>query len=257
MILSGSLTSDVAVNGGILAAIGTPVTTGSIAINSGGGFEVQINGVAPGTQYGQVNIAGGVSLSGAIEINAVAGLAEGSTFTILNQTGSGAVSGIFAGKAEGSFFNASGYTWIISYAGGSGNDVVLTIANARQSWRYQYFGTIANSGNAADSYDANGDGEPNLMEFATGQDPHAATLTRTTLVTNGTTLEFTYTRSKAALADGVIFNAKYSDSLAPSSWSSAAVTEQILSDSSTEQTVRASVPAGSGKRFLQLQVTTP
>jgi fibronectin-binding autotransporter adhesin len=255
LALSGSLTSDVAVSGGILAAIGAPVTTGGVAIDSGGHFEVQINGVSPGTQYGQLNVGGGVSLNGALDINAAQGLAAGSTFTILNKTSAGAVSGIFAGKAEGSVFTASGYPWIISYAGGSGNDLVLTIATAQQAWRYQHFGTIANSGTAADTFDANGDGEQNLMEFATGQDPHAATLTRTTLVPNGATLEFTYTRANAALADGVIFTVQHSDTLAPGSWSGAGVTEQILSDNDTVQTVLASVAEGTGKRFLRLRVT--
>jgi autotransporter-associated beta strand protein len=255
--LSGSLTSDVAVNGGILAASGAPVTSGGVAIDSGGRFEVKINGVSPGTQYGQLNIGGGVSLNGALDINAVPGLAAGSTFTILNKTSAGAVSGIFAGKAEGSVFNASGYPWIISYAGGSGNDVVLTIATAQESWRYQYFGTIANSGTAADTFDANGDGEQNLMEFATGQDPHAATLTTTSIAKNGATLEFTYTRAHAALDDGVSFTAEHSDTLAPGAWSSEGVTELLLSDNGTIQTVLASVAAGTGKRFLRLRVTKP
>ncbi len=256
LALSGSLTSDLTVTGGTLAASGAPVTTGGVAIASGGRFEVQINGVTPGTQYGQFDVGGGISLNGTLDINAVPGLAAGSTFTILNKTSAGAVNGIFVGKAEGSVFTASGYPWIIRYAGGSGNDVVLTIATAQQSWRYQHFGTIANSGTAADTFDANGDGEQNLMEFATGQDPHAATLTPTILVRNGATLEFTYTRSNAAMADGVNFTVEWSDTLTASSWSNSGVTEQILSDNGTIQLVKASVAAGSeDRRFMHLTIT--
>ncbi len=258
LALSGSLTSDVEVNGGTLSALGTPTTTGSVTMNSGGHFGVQINGVAAGTHYGQLNVGGSVSLNGTLDLSAIAGLATGSSFTILNKTSAGANNGAFLGKPEGSVFNAGGYNWIISYAGGSGNDVVLTIATAQQNWRYQYFGTTSNTDTAADLFDANGDGEVNLLEFATGQNPLAATAAAPALVKNGTTLELTYVRSLAALADGVTFSVEWSDTLAAGSWSSAGVTEQILSDNGTVQTVKASVAAGaSGRRFLHLKISKP
>jgi hypothetical protein len=46
-----------------------------------------------------------------------------------------------------------------------------TVLSAIQSWRYQYFATTNNSGNAADSADPDGDGQPNLVEFAFGTNP--------------------------------------------------------------------------------------
>ena len=46
-----------------------------------------------------------------------------------------------------------------------------TALTAAEIWRQQYFGTTANAGTAADSFDADGDGETNLIEFATGQNP--------------------------------------------------------------------------------------
>jgi hypothetical protein len=40
-----------------------------------------------------------------------------------------------------------------------------------QAWRHQYFGTIMNTGNAADGADPDGDGLNNFLEFALGRDP--------------------------------------------------------------------------------------
>jgi hypothetical protein len=136
--------------------------------------------------------------------------------------------------------------------------VPLSVITQQQSWRQTHFGTTHNTGTAADLADANGDGEVNLLEFATGQSPHAAARAAISLVKNGATLELTYTRSNAALADGVTFTVEWSDTLAAGSWTSAGVTEQILSDNGALQTVRAGVAVGAtGRRFLHLKITKP
>jgi autotransporter-associated beta strand protein len=137
-------------------------------------------------------------------------------------------------------------------------NVTGTAMSELQIWRQTHFGTTANTGTAADIFDANKDGEVNLMEFATGQNPNAATRAAIGVVKNGATLEFTYTRANAALSDGVTFTPEWSDTLAVGSWSSAGVTEQILSDNGTLQTVRASFPAGSAaRRFVHLKIYRP
>ncbi len=128
----------------------------------------------------------------------------------------------------------------------------------QESWRQLYFGSPSNLGTAADTFDANGDGETNLMEFATGQDPKAATTRPGTIALNGATLEFSYVRSLAAQTDGLQYAVEWSDSLAPGSWSSAGVSESVIADNGVLQTVRAIVPSGtSGKRFVRLRVTQP
>ena len=69
-----------------------------------------------------------VTLGSFLEIDATrltAGL--GDTFTILNKTSVGAITGTFNGLAEGAQFESSGFNFQISYAGGDGNDVVLSI----------------------------------------------------------------------------------------------------------------------------------
>ncbi len=258
LALAGSLNCAITVSSGTFAPLGTPVTTGNVAIGPGGTFQVQLNGPIPGTQYDQMNVGGTVTLSGALNIIAAPGLTAGTSFTILNKTSAGAISGTFAGKPEGSVFAAGGYSWIISYIGGTGNDVVLTIASAQQAWRFTYFGITTGTGNAADSADPNKDGENNLLEFATGQNPNEATTRPGMLVRNDSNFGFTCTRSKAALLDGFKFTVEYSDTLAAESWTAITDPGTVIFDDGTLQEVKALVPAGSGsQRFVRLEIARP
>lgn len=50
----------------------------------------------------------------------------GQTFRIIDKQSPGAVIRNFAGKPEGSSFQTAGFNWTITYAGGDGNDVILT-----------------------------------------------------------------------------------------------------------------------------------
>ena len=255
LILSGLLTSDItATTTGILAPQGTPATTGSLSITATGRLEVR-----PGDT---LTVGTTVTLAGNLDIIAPPGLAPGTSYTILNKTTAGAITGSFLDKADGSIFTASGYSWQITYLGGDGNDVVLTIPlptalSAVETWRQLHFGTTSNTGNAADSADPNNDGETNLLEFATGQSPHVATRAITTLARPpGTDLEFIYTRNKAAFDEGYLFNVEYSDTLALDSWTSAAPGTVILDGPA--QSVRAVIPEGSaGHRFIRLKVGAP
>jgi autotransporter-associated beta strand protein len=127
---------------------------------------------------------------------------------------------------------------------------------ARQLWRLTHFNTTANTGNAADSADADGDGESNLEEFATHQNPHARSRSSTELTQPGSDLEFTYFRSKAAVAEGVVFVVEWTDNLAAGPWTSA-TDEPVSSDAETE-TRRARFPAGpGGKRYAHLKISSP
>ncbi len=158
-------------------------------------------------------------------------------------------------------FNAPG-AYVLQLSGSSVNGetsrtLAVTVLLNLDNWRQTYFGTTLNSGTAADTFDANGDGELNLMEFATAQNPNAATLATPTLVKNGATLEFTYTRSLAAMGDGVTFTVEYSDTLATGSWSSSGIEQNqtVTFDDGITQTLRVAVPAGDGpNRFVRLKV---
>ncbi|OYV04942.1 MAG: hypothetical protein CFE26_14220, partial [Verrucomicrobiales bacterium VVV1] len=78
----------------------------------------------------------------------------------------------------------------------------------------------------------------------------------TTAVT-ASALEITYTRSKAAFTGGVTFTVEWSDTLAANSWSAGGVTQSILTDNGTLQTIKATVPAAPAipMRFARLKVT--
>ena len=140
-----------------------------------------------------------------------------------------------------------------------GEDLTFTTAlTAQQNWRQIFFGTTANSGDAADSIDYDGDGFENLIEWACGLNPTSSSTLPVTTTVNGAVIEFTYQRSVAALNSGAVFTEEWSDTLLGTSWSSGGVTEQILSDNGTVQQVKSLVPAGSnGKRFVRLKVTGP
>lgn len=92
------------------------------------------------------------------------------------------------------------------------------------------------------------------MEFATGNNPLAVTLPIGQLVKNGGTLEFTYTRPKAALQD-LRYDFEASATIS-GTWGNASQAEAILSDDGITQQVKATYPAGiTGKRFVRLRVT--
>ena len=146
---SGTGTGTVTVNGGTFG--GTGEATGAVTVNSGGTlspglggpgqlkingnlafasgstYKVTINGASSG-QYSQVFDTGSVNL-GSATLSLALGFApnQGQTFTIIDNDGSDAITGTFNGLAEGSVvYSGAGYKIVISYVGGTGNDVVLT-----------------------------------------------------------------------------------------------------------------------------------
>lgn len=130
-----------------------------------------------------------------------------------------------------------------------------------QDWRQRYFGTIENTGTAADLHDADFDGRCNLLEFATGHSPMHSDGAPESATTDGNNLIFRYTRSTAALAEGITFTVQWSDTLAPNSWSSLGVTDILdpMNPGTDEVENRiATLPAGTGgKRFVWLKVSRP
>ncbi len=103
--------------------------------------------------------------------------------------------------------------------------------------------------------DPDRDGLQNLTEWALGLSATQPGVQPASVAKVGADLEFTYTRAKNVT--GVTITVEWSNTLA-NDWSSMGVTEQILSDNGTVQTVRASVAAGAGgRRFLHLKVSKP
>ncbi len=126
----GAITSN---SGEVSPGTSTPsILTSSDALTMGTGstFAVSLNGLNAGTDYSQLSVPGQVTLGGAT----LAATGTGGTipvgnnqFTIINNTGTGAISGTFAGLAEGAELTIADHTYQISYHGGpTQNNVVLT-----------------------------------------------------------------------------------------------------------------------------------
>jgi alpha-tubulin suppressor-like RCC1 family protein len=140
----------------------------------------------------------------------------------------------------------------------NGADLTFTTLSQLQSWRQQFFGTTTTTGLLADSADYDGDGIPNLLEFALNLSPTAASKLPVATRVNGANFEYSYSRGSAAVTAGTTFTVEWSDTLAAGSWSSGGVTQVLLSDDGTTQQVKAVIPINATlARFVRLSVTAP
>jgi Ca2+-binding RTX toxin-like protein len=134
---NGSVGNATVAAGGTLAAGASAgiLGTGSLTLVTGAFFEAELGGTTPGTGgYDQVKVTGTVGLGGATLDGAFLGgfvPSVGNQFTIIDNDGPDAVTGTFAGLAEGASFVFEQRAMTISYRGGDGNDVVLTATAAR------------------------------------------------------------------------------------------------------------------------------
>ena len=107
------------------------LSCGGIDLNGPGGvFSVRLNGTTLGTGYDQLAVTGSVDVTGAtleVDLGYAAALAD--SFVILNNDSSDPVTGTFAGLPQGATFSSGGRTFQISYIGGSGNDITLTVTS--------------------------------------------------------------------------------------------------------------------------------
>ncbi len=79
------------------------------------------------TEYGRLVVSGTVTLDKATLTTLwTFSSAPGDAFTIIDNTGAGVITGTFNALPEGATFKANGRSYRITYAGGDGNDVVIT-----------------------------------------------------------------------------------------------------------------------------------
>jgi autotransporter-associated beta strand protein len=126
---SGKITAAVTSTGGSVspgASAGT-LTVGGMSFDAASDFLVDINGASAGAQYDQLKVNGTVTLgSAALVLAGGFAATPGTKLTLIDNDGAEAVSGTFAGLAEGAQVAVGGQVFTISYVGGTGNDVVLT-----------------------------------------------------------------------------------------------------------------------------------
>jgi autotransporter-associated beta strand protein len=107
---------------------GSPVTlnTGALGLGAGSTLILRLNGTGAGN-FDQLSTTGTVNLGGAT-LMAILNFtpAVGNAFTLIQNDGTDAVVGTFAGLAEGATLTLNGQLFQITYRGGDGNDVVMT-----------------------------------------------------------------------------------------------------------------------------------
>jgi autotransporter-associated beta strand protein len=95
-------------------------------------FQAELNGANRGIGYDQLEVSGTNNLGGMTLALSVAfppgePVFVGQQFVIVDNDGTDPIVGTFAGLPGGSLLSAGGYQFQLSYAGGTGNDVVLTL----------------------------------------------------------------------------------------------------------------------------------
>ncbi len=133
----------------------------------------------------------------------------------------------------------------------------VQVLSPLEQWREQHFDTAANAGDAADLADSDADGIPNLLEYACGSLPKVNNPSAWSLTPGAGTLDFVYTKNKAAT--DLTYSVQWSGTLGDD-WSTAGVgAPTVLSDNGSTQKIKVGVPFTPelGRRFVRLKVTTP
>lgn len=120
------------------------LSTGNLSMNGFGIAYMDIKGTTPGAGHDQINVTGTVTLSTSktldLKIDNSFLPTVGQQFVLINNDGSDPVTGSFNGRPEGSVTTLNGADFHLSYAGGSGNDVVLTCTFSPRAWN----GSVSN-----------------------------------------------------------------------------------------------------------------
>jgi hypothetical protein len=130
--INGTLTTSVAgaeISPGFSPGI---MNSGSLTMASGSTLNIELAGTAAGSGYDQMNVTGTVNLGGAtlnLSILSPFAPANGNQFVIVKNDGTDSVTGTFNGLAQNAVFFVGANAFQISYNGGDGNDVVLTVVS--------------------------------------------------------------------------------------------------------------------------------
>ena len=130
--------------GGTVAPGHSPGCLSSDRLELAGTYEFEIGGTAACDSYDQLKVLNASNADNALTIGNFDGSTEatlntslyneyvptqGEEYVIIEQAGSKAVKGTFKDLPEGATFEQNGVVFKISYVGGDGNDVTLTVQN--------------------------------------------------------------------------------------------------------------------------------
>lgn len=226
-------------SGGMVApgdGIGTLTAQQQVTLQTGSTLRIELN---PATDTAdQLVVNGTLQLGGTLHVSKLAGdVPFGKTYTLFQAT---ALAGSFSSVILPSL--PAGMYWDSSQI----QSGVLRVLGHPESWRIQYFATTASSGNAADLADPDGDGLVNLLEYATLSNPTNSNAQATTLIKQGATMTFTYTKNPDAT--DVTYIVEWSDTLS-GTWSTTGIVSQTNGND-----VTATIPAETNCRFVRLRV---
>jgi hypothetical protein len=187
----------------------------------------------------------GTTTSYGTNIGAVPATITGATDTPVSATITGLTPGtIYHYRVDGT--NSAGTV--------NSTDATFTTLSELGSWRQQYFGSSDNTGAGADTATPANDGVPNLIKFATGMAPTTPGTMPGSVNTDGTNLNFTYTRPTAVVTE-VTYQVQWSTDLV--TWNTTSITENVVTNGDN-QVVTDSVPntiGNGGPVFMRLTVT--
>jgi len=135
-ILSGTGTlQNVNIRGGATLSPGSSpgkLTMNNLTMASSANLFLELRGTTPGTQHDQIVAKSSVNISNAtltLALNYPP--AEGDVIRLIDNQSANPVLGTFSGKPQGSVVTLGGNQFLLSYTGGTGNDITLTAINAK------------------------------------------------------------------------------------------------------------------------------
>jgi fibronectin-binding autotransporter adhesin len=106
------------------------ISSGDLVI--AGTYKAEIGGATACSEYDQMKVTGTVDLTGGTLTSSLYNSyipKAGEVYTIIDNDAADAVTGTFAGLAEGATFTLGSTVLKISYKGGTGNDVTLSVVS--------------------------------------------------------------------------------------------------------------------------------
>jgi hypothetical protein len=209
--------------------------------------------------------AGVASTAGAGNVNLSWNVVPGAaTYTVKRSaTSSGTYTTVATGIASPAFAESGltvgstvYYKVSATNAVGTGPDSAplgVLVATALQSWRLNNFGTVVAIGTAADTADPDGDGLPNLLEYALNSNPLVAdsASARPTCQMSGSRLQFTFNRARS----DVTYLVEGTSDLTV--WTTVATNPGTVGQSVTVTDTVDIPTANPPRRFLRLRVSSP
>lgn len=121
---------------GTAAAVGT-LNTGALTLTNSNIFRIDASGTLA-TNWDKLGVTGTVTLgsTSTLQLSIASGLTfvNGTQYTLIANDAADSISGTFSNAANGSTIIANGYSFTVNYAGGTGNDFVLTAVPEPSTW---------------------------------------------------------------------------------------------------------------------------